>query len=373
LLLAAGVIGAANAGWYRSHDFYALYTGARMTALGADPYDEVAWCAATEAVTPSTLAPNGAPVCVTRYAYPRWTALAMLPFGLLPLPEAASLWLAFSIGATVLGARWCWLAVGGSARSAPVFAALVFGAQPFWLLVGGGQIGGVLLAGLGLSLWLLRTDRTLAAGAALAILTLKPNVLGLYGIAFVVRAATRRLWRFIAGLALALLVLFAATLSIDPAWPAKLVAEIVGRQTAHSAELATAWGLAARELGVALAAPVLIVAVVLVVLWLARGIPTGAVAFGALAVPLGLFATPYAWSYDFVPLALPWAFVVAIADRSTPVTRRTLLLALIACASLLPWVLYVLAFQRGAETVSAIVPALTAIVAAAAVRVDARA
>jgi len=368
LLLATGVLGAAHAGWYRSNDFYALYTGARMTALGQDPYDEIAWCAATEGVTPEARASNGTPVCVTRYAYPAWTALAMVPLGALSLPVAASLWLAFSIGAAVLGARWCWLAVRGPARSAPIFAALVFCGEPFWLMVGGGQVSGVLMAGVGLTAWLLASGRERDAGFALSLFWLKPHILGLAAAALLVRAAAHSSWRFVAAATASLAGLFAVTIVVDPLWPVKLVREIVGRQAAHSVDLATAWGLAAHDLGALALAPLLIVALAASALWLAGGIPRAPVSFTALAVPLAIFATPYAWSYDFVPLALPWALVVARAGRASAPTRRALLVALIVAASLAPWLLYALAFRRETETLSAVVPALAALLVAAVIR-----
>jgi hypothetical protein len=369
LLLVAGVLGAAHSDWYRARDFYALYVGARKTATGADPYDEVAWCLATDGAAVGDLRPNGTPVCVTRYAYPKWTALAMVPLGVLPLPAAASIWLALSVGAAVLGARWSWLAFRGSRRSAIVFAVLVFGSQPFWLMVGGGQISGMLFGGAGLASYLLATGRDRRAGLSLAILAAKPNVLGLAALALLARAVVVRAPALLAGALIAGLVLFALTLPFDPLWPAKLVREIVGRQTAHNVELATAWGLAAHDLGASLAAPFLIALVTAVAVWLARGIPRDAAVFNALAIPLGLFATPYAWSYDFVPLAVTWALVIARAERATAGARRGVLLALVLGASLLPWLLYGLAFQRGTETLSALVPAFTALVAAAALRV----
>jgi hypothetical protein len=115
-------------------------------------------------------------------------------------------------------------------------------------------------------------------------------------------------------------------------------------------------------------APVLIIAAVLAVLLVAGGIPRDAVTVGALAVPLALFATPYAWSYDFVALALSWAFVVAQAARSDAPARYGLLVALLITASLLPWSLYAIAFQRGVETLSATVPLAAALLVAAAAR-----
>ena len=86
-------------------------------------------------------------------------------------------------------------------------------------------------------------------------------------------------------------------------------------------------------------------------------------------MPLALFAVPYAWSYDFLVLIFPWSFVLARAERARPLVRRALIASLVLVASPLAWVLYLAAFARGTETLSALVPALTAVVVAASLRV----
>ena len=166
--------------------------------------------------------------------------------------------------------------------------------------------------------------------------------------------------------------LLAISLAVRPGWPVEWLGESFGRQTGYSPSLATAWGLAAHDLGSVLVAPILVALVLAVTVLIARGVPHDPVAFTALAVPLSLFATPYAWSYDFVVLALPWAFVMAAAGRAPATLRRGLLAAVVIIASPLAWLLYLFAFTRGAETLSATVPALTAILVAFASRVDGR-
>jgi hypothetical protein len=89
-----------------------------------------------------------------------------------------------------------------------------------------------------------------------------------------------------------------------------------------------------------------------------------------LAIAVSVFAAPYAWSYDYLVLAVPWAVTMANADRAAASTQ--LRVALVVIASLLPWTLYAAAFQRGDESLSAIVPAAAAILLAASIRAGAR-
>jgi hypothetical protein len=369
LLLAAGFFGAAWQDFYAARDFSSLYHGARLVG-SIDVYDEVQWCREARNSTFGALDPSGRELCPAVFLYPLWTAVALRPLGLMPLEAAASLWLAISLGATILGARFSWQAAGGAARAAPLYAAVVFASQPFWLNVGAGQLGGVLLLGVALGALLLVRGRDGASGASLAILALKPHVLGLAALALFTRAVLRRAWRYVLGAVLGVALLFVVSLPFQISWPLEWIRESFGRQTGYSPSLATAWGLAAHDLGNVLFAPVLIAAAVLVVLLVAGGVPRDALGLSALAVPLALFATPYAWSYDFVALALPWAFLVARAARADAPTRYALLIALLLSASLLPWTLYAIAFQRGVETLSAIVPLAAALLVAAAARME---
>jgi glycosyl transferase family 87 len=364
-------MGAANSEWFRHRDFSSLYYGAHLVTQ-IDVYDDVDWCREARGTTFGAVDANGEPLCPAVYLYPLWTAVVLLPLGLLPLEAAGALWVAISIAATLAGARWCWYAVDGRPRAAPLFIALVVSSEPFWLMLAGGQIGGILTLGVGLGAWLLSRRREGSAGATLAILALKPHVLGLEALALLVRAVATRSRAFLAGAFGAVGALLVISLPFRWSWPFEWLHESFGRQTGYSPSLATAWGFAAHDLGNILFAPLVIAVVVVAALMLARGIPRDPVTFTALAVPLSLFAGPYAWSYDFVVLALPWAFVLARADRAEPAVRRAFVITLALVASLLAWGLYGLAFTRGAETLSAWIPALSALLVAAALRVPSR-
>ena len=367
LILVAGALGAAASDHYRARDFYAIWSGARLVATGIDPYDEVRWCAETEGVSVDATTASGEIVCKVRYAYPLWTAVLLLPLGVLSLAWASSLWLSVSIAATLASIALAWRAVGGSTRGAALFAAVALGSQPFWLMMAGGQISGVLALGVALSAFA-TSRRERLSGAALVISALKPNVLALAGAAAVLHALVLRARAFLVGATVALLALFALSLPARPGWPLEWLHELFGRQIGHAPEYATAWGIGAHDLGSLAWGGVIVAIVVIACLWLAKDALRDRVTLLALAVPLSLFATPYAWSYDFVVLVFPWAFVLARSERSSRTTRSLLRWALIAVASLLGWILYVLAFSRGTETLSALIPALTALLVSVAAR-----
>jgi len=161
-----------------------------------------------------------------------------------------------------------------------------------------------------------------------------------------------------------------STFAVAPGWPLEWLGGGTGRRRNVVALLPTAWGISADVFGTALVAPLLIAAVTGLAWYLARRRATP-VGVGSIALAISLFGTPYAWSYDHLVLVLPWAQTIAIAARSSGSTRIALLLGAAAVASLLPWTLYAIAFTRGGETLNAIVPALTALLVAAAIGRDA--
>jgi hypothetical protein len=367
LVLLTGALGAAASDHYRARDFYALWSGARLVAAGIDPYDEKRWCIETEGVSADATTRSGQPACPVRYAYPLFTAVLLLPLGLLPLVWASSLWLSISLAAALAATAFAWRAAAGSARGAPLLIAVVVGSEPFWLMVAGGQLSGVLALGVALSAFEAKRRESFA-GAALGLVALKPNVLAIAAALVALRALVAREWAFLVGGAAAVVALLAISLPLRPAWPSEWLGELFGRQIGHAAEYATAWGIAAHDLGSLAWGFPLVAALVATCLLVARGVPRDRVAFLALAVPLSLFATPYAWSYDFVVLALPWAFVLSRCERLAPAPRRALRYVLVAVASPLTWILYLIAFARETETLSALIPALTALLVSVAAR-----
>jgi len=367
VLLVAGAAAARSNVYYQATDFFCLYHGARSLVVGHDPYDEAWWKEVTGGLYPD---PSGHLVpssCPGRYGYPLWTAVVMLPIGALPIELAASAWMAISLGAALAGAWLAWLAVRGPARLAPLYAILLVTAQPLWLLVIYGQITGVMLGLAGLFAMLVARGRA-AAGAALAGLALKPQTVALAIPAIALRALALRRWRLLAvaiGTGAAMVVV---PMLFLPGWIFEWLDELVVRRARVAVFLPTAWGFAADVLGNAALGALLVAAVAIGCWLLVRRSRVDDIGLFALTLPLSLFATPYAWSYDFLVLFVSYAFVMASAGGAPPRTRTWLMVAAVALAGPVQWLLYTVAFPRGNETVSAVVTAATALLVAAALR-----
>lgn len=367
--LLTGALAARANLWYQTTDFFCFYQGARSLALGRDPYDENWWRLVTGALYPDPRFGLAASSCPGRFGYPLWTAVALLPLGVLPLEVAAISWEAIAVGATLAGAWAAWRAVGGSHRLAPLFGILVLSSQPFWILVISGQMSGVMLglAG-GLALFLARGRQT-SAGIALAALALKPQIVVLVLPVALLRAIGARRVRLIGAAVATGAVMLVLPMGFVPFWPLEWLNEVIGRRLRVVQLLPTAWGLAGDVLGSSAFGAILVAVVVCAAWLLVRGRRLDDVGLLALTLPLSLFVTPYAWSYDFLVLAVPWAFILARADHAQAAVRTWLLLAVVALAGWLPWLLYAVAFPRRGEALSAVITAATALLVAATLRV----
>lgn len=79
-------------------DFSGFWAGPRAIVIGVDPYDPATWI--------RTAAELGTKLPDTDvYAYPPWVALALLPFGLLPLPVASGVWTGVGLVAAIVALR----------------------------------------------------------------------------------------------------------------------------------------------------------------------------------------------------------------------------------------------------------------------------
>ena len=81
-----------------TNDFAGFWAGARLIVLGIDPYDPSVYRSAIAQL--GTQHPD-----VTVFGYPPWMALALLPFGFLPLPLASGLWTGAGLIAGVYALR----------------------------------------------------------------------------------------------------------------------------------------------------------------------------------------------------------------------------------------------------------------------------
>jgi len=370
IAFALATVAASRALWYESTDFFCMWQGARLVATGADPYDESIWREATGGLHPNPAGGETVSSCPGRYGYPLWTALVTLPFGVLPLPAAAIAWMGVSLLAVAIGSAASWRAVGGARNGLPLFVTLVVTAQPLWLLVVYGQITGVMLGLVGLLGLFLARMKDVPAGIALGLLVLKPQIAGAFAPVVFLRSFRDRP-RFALASLLTLGALAIASLIVSPGWPLEWLGELGGRRLRVAGLLPTSWGLSADLFGTPALALVLIAALVLGVALIVRRMP-GHLEFAAIVLPISLFASPYAWSYDHLVLVFPWALCVATASRLAGSARGALLIATALVGAILPWCLYAIAFTRGLETLNALIPALTALLVAAAIRLDSR-
>jgi hypothetical protein len=367
LLVLVGVFAARSAAWYQTADFFCLYQGAHVLAVGGDPYNEATWHAAAGGLEPDPWGGMVLPPCPGRFGYPLWTAVVLLPLGVLPVELASTLWMTLSIGAALLGIAAAWHAFGGTSRYAALFGVAVIMSQPFWIFLLSGQISGLTLGVAGLTAWALAKQRERLGGVALILLALKPQTSGLTVPAVFVHALLARRWRFAATAVTTALVLFTLPFAFVPGWPFEWLGEVGGRRLRVITQMPTAWGFAAQTVGdPAWGALVLIAVVALTALISWRQVD--AVRLFVLTIPLSLLATPYAWTYDYLVLAVAWGFILACADQNTGAARSALLASALLLAAALPWILYAVSFARGEEALSASLAALTALVAAAAAR-----
>lgn len=162
-------------------DFAMMYTGAKLASAGrwADAYHLERFLGAYNSVTGLTL-PAGAAV----FPYPPSTALALVPQTLLPLQSSLILWLTVSLVAFVLSTRLL--------RIPPLAgAAILLLTAPAYMTIRLGQNTMFSLLIVSVALGLLRRGNRFAAGVAIGLLVLKPQLLIGFGLWWLMAPRTR--------------------------------------------------------------------------------------------------------------------------------------------------------------------------------------
>src|SRR5262249_2783990 len=139
-----------------------------------------------------------------------------MPFGMLPYPLARLLWFVVSSGALLLCADWLWSYYDGLAKDRGlgwIIAALFIPAALCWR---NGQIGILILLGLVACMRFEKQDRPVTAGACLALVSIKPQLLYLFWVAALLLAYSRRRWRLLLSTAMTVVALLAISLATNP-------------------------------------------------------------------------------------------------------------------------------------------------------------
>ena len=361
LSLVCGVTAAGLNGWYSGRDFHCFWVAGRIVATGGDPYDARQYVPELVTVPPS---PEWAlHRCGQRLSYPPWTGIALAPFGALPLPAAATLWASLAAMAGVLGASWTWQLAGRRGSSWPLVALLVVATEPFARNFAEGQFGTFVLALTAGAARSLLSHKDGAAGLYTGALAVKPHTAAGFAAAVLLFAILRRRWRVVGTSAAVAVGLAGLTQLLRPGW----LFEFFAGATELSGSIddrATIWNLAGSWPQAVLAIALLLA---LVVLLTRRRAASEADILG-LAVAFGLVVTPYAWSHDYIVLAIPWSMTIANARPLRPFSRYLLTMFIAIVAAPVLWFLPHVATVRGTESLSVIVPMITAVLLALAIR-----
>jgi Glycosyltransferase family 87 len=361
LSLACGAFIASANGWYEGRDFHCWWVAGRIVANGGDPYDAQQFVPEILAVPPS---PELALLrCGQRLSYPPWTALALAPFGALPLSTAATLWASLAVMATVLGINWTWKLVGQGRIPWLLVAALVVCTEQFVRTMLEGQFATfifALTAGAALSM---RSEGRAAGGLATALLAIKPQTGVVFGAAAFGLAVIRRRWRFAGAAGAVGLALVGFSQLLRPGWLLDSVGSVTELSTSIM-DRATIWNLAG-SWTVAVIVIALLLAAVLVLIR-AKGADDAELL--GLAVAFGLVVAPYAWDADYVVLAIPWSMTIGNARQLRPLPRSLLTMSTVMVAAPLPWIMAAVATLRDTQSLSVLVPMITALLLALSIR-----
>ena len=350
---AAGIV-FAQVGWpaeqYRHNDFAGFWVGSRLLLDGRDPYDFAAFLDMHQRIGSRGFAINPPG---TAYGYPLTAALLFAPFALFPITLAAPLWLVTQVSLALAALVGLARHLFGPTlrRDLPVVLAFAISCQPAWLLAAGGNLGGYLLAIAAASATLLLAGRPAAAGAVAGLLIVKPHPL-LIALPLILLLLPRRsAVRMLAGIASVAGAIVFVTLLLQPGWMSEFLVPF-GRIGGAPVPRSTIFGL----LGGTGPVVWVIVAALLAAffVWARKGQPLPVV-IGA-AVPVSLLAIPYGWSYDHLLLLLTAAVILAVVASARARARAAVLFLLAIALIPLPWLLYAIAFRRGDESWSAIVP-----------------
>ncbi len=349
------------------NDFVGLLAGGRAILAGVDPYDATGWTAFATAV--------GQPPETTVFGYPPWTALAFAPLALLPTPVASLVWTAGGLAlatfaCVTLARRAGWPVVPAALLAAASWPAILVFLQ--------GQWGYVLVAMTVAMLLALEARRDGIAGVWWGLMVLAKPQLFVLGSLVLGAAALARGRARAAAWALATVAAGAvAGTLVAPTWIGPYVAVVVAKRGARQTQEPTLAGLAGDVAGDLwpVVWTVAVVALALAIGYAARSARSADQPriFVAGTIALSVLAAPYSWSYDHY-LAVPLAMaVLGIAARLDRRARLALTLGVIVLFGPVAFALWESSYVRWHDTLAAVVPVTTIVLALVAAQASAAA
>lgn len=323
-------------------DHFQFWAAGHLASTGRSPYDRESW----EAMAALGSIPGGVAIStvqqnldLTRHVwlYPPQVAFALAPFGVLPLEVGIPLFHVFIAVSAAIGVALAAHVAGLRGSRLAFGLTLAAVSEPFVIGVRDGHPIGLLLGGMALVFLGLRDRRWWMLALGVAIVSLKPQlvlIFGLSALAYVLLRRDRQAFA-VAGLTLAAVMVPAALLH---PFPFSALAEAPAERIVL--DLSTT-GALARDLGGGTPLTVVLWVIALGAAVAAMRAPRrglrGAVPF-ALVLGLSLVVLPYVHHYDQL-LILPVTFTALAVSMGT---RRELgIVAGVAMVvAAVPWVLF---------------------------------
>jgi hypothetical protein len=342
-------------GGYVETDFFDFWAGGRAIVEGKDPYNPADWSAIRESL-------GGTWVAKPASVYPLPVNLFFVPLSLLPIAQAASVWLAISQLLILVAIYLCIQSASFSRWKVylvPILAGVAL-FRPAILTVRNGQLSAILLAVLSLAIWLWAKGRFSLGGFVIGFLTLKPSV-AITILPFVcIWLVAKRRWGAIVGLCGSVIGLMGLSLLVDGNWIIPWLSSCRQTMGQTAAYMPTLWGLTAQlsgqmeswsTLGMAL---FLVLTILTVVLFLRTKAFGEIYVLSCLVLPMAIFMTPHIWNYDQVLLIISMIFLIAASDRiGIPFLINGLSFLVLDCLAI---ALLALAAEVGHDVWSSLVP-----------------
>jgi hypothetical protein len=190
-------------------DFAEYWAAGRLTLAGGDPYDPAAMLHEQQRAGWSS------PTAVMMYN-PPWTLPIATLFGLLPFQIARSVWLPIQLLLILWCATRLWAMSGATPEHTVRAAALALLWMPTIVALRMGQLSPLILLGLVGFLLSLSRRREIAAGMFFGLTAVKPQLVALVWIAFLLWTVADRRWRVLIGAAVSIAAPTLAALLMNP-------------------------------------------------------------------------------------------------------------------------------------------------------------
>jgi hypothetical protein len=180
--------------YFSGDDFMTYWAAGKLNLSGENPYDplkkEALQIELGDQATDEDL--------ISIMLNPPWVVTLVMPFGLLNYPISRLAWLLFSIGSILFSTKLLWKLFNGPPKQQWISWIMIIIFTPSILVLKVGQISTLLL--LGITLFLYFTDlhkNDWAAGFAIALVALKPQVITIFLLALLFWIIEQRRWKIL--------------------------------------------------------------------------------------------------------------------------------------------------------------------------------